>query len=98
MFWPQRFYPNDPVEELMKQWAVLPQPLSGHRLILNISASPYWHGKPAVRRRMIRALAERHGATVVMVNQVGANDSLDLRRRLVRDESAGRRDCAGEGV
>ena len=32
MFWPQRFYPNDPVEELMKQWAVLPQPLSGHRL------------------------------------------------------------------
>ncbi|HEX5283337.1 MAG TPA: NAD+ synthase [Bryocella sp.] len=76
MFWPQRFYPNDPVEELMTQWAMLPQPLSGHRLILNISASPYWHGKPAVRRRMIRALAERHGATVVMVNQVGANDSL----------------------
>jgi NAD+ synthase (glutamine-hydrolysing) len=76
MFWPQRFYPNDPIEELMRQWAMLPQPLSGHRLILNISASPYWHGKPAVRRRMIRALAERHGATVVMVNQVGANDSL----------------------
>jgi NAD+ synthase (glutamine-hydrolysing) len=76
MFWPQRFYPNDPIEELMKQWAMLPQPLSGHRLILNISASPYSHGKPAVRRRMIGALAERHGATVVMVNQVGANDSL----------------------
>jgi NAD+ synthase (glutamine-hydrolysing) len=76
MFWPQRFYPNDPIEELMKQWAILPQPISGHRLILNISASPYWHGKPAVRRRMISALAERHGATVVMVNQVGANDSL----------------------
>jgi NAD+ synthase (glutamine-hydrolysing) len=76
MFWPQRFYPNDPIEELMRQWGMLPQPLSGHRLILNISASPYSHGKPAVRRRMIRALAERHGATVVMVNQVGANDSL----------------------
>jgi len=76
MFWPQRFYPNDPIEELMRQWSMLPQPLSGHRLILNISASPYSHGKPAVRRRMIRALAERHGATVVMVNQVGANDSL----------------------
>jgi NAD+ synthase (glutamine-hydrolysing) len=76
MFWPQRFYPNDPVEELMKQWGVLPQPVSAQRLILNISASPYWHGKPAVRRKMIGALAERHGATVVMVNQVGANDSL----------------------
>lgn len=76
MFWPRRYYPVDPVEELMRQWGTLPQPLSGHRLILNISASPYWHSKPETRRRMIGALAKRHGATVVMVNQVGANDSL----------------------
>jgi NAD+ synthase (glutamine-hydrolysing) len=76
MFWPRQLYPVDPIEELMKQWAVLPQPLSGHRLILNISASPYWHGKQAVRREMLGALARRHAATVVMTNQVGANDSL----------------------
>ena len=76
MFWPRQMYPVDPIEELMRQWAVLPQPLSGHRLILNISASPFWHGKLAVRQRMIGALAKRHRATVVMVNQVGANDSL----------------------
>jgi NAD+ synthase (glutamine-hydrolysing) len=76
MFWPRQLYPVDPVEELMRQWAVLPQPLSGHRLILNISASPFWHGKAEVRQRMIGALAKRHGATVVMVNQVGADDSL----------------------
>jgi len=76
MFWPRQMYPVDPVEELMRQWAVLPQPLSGHRLILNISASPYWQGKSEVRRKMIGALAQRHGATVAMVNQVGANDSL----------------------
>ncbi|HEY4356994.1 MAG TPA: NAD+ synthase [Acidobacteriaceae bacterium] len=76
LFWPRQNYPVDPVEELMKQWGVLPQPLSGHRLILNISSSPYWHGKTRVRRRMIGALAKRHRATVVMVNQVGANDSL----------------------
>lgn len=76
MFWPRQMYPVDPVEELMRQWAVLPQPLSGHRLILNISASPFWHGKLEVRQRMIGALAKRHRATVVMVNQVGANDSL----------------------
>ncbi|MGA8941033.1 MAG: NAD+ synthase [Acidobacteriaceae bacterium] len=76
MFWPRQMYPVDPIEELMRQWAVLPQPLSGHRLILNISASPFWHGKLAVRQRMIGALARRHGAAVVMVNQVGANDSL----------------------
>ncbi len=76
MFWPRQMYPVDPVEELMRQWAALPQPLSGHRLILNISASPFCHGKLEVRQRMIGALAKRHRATVVMVNQVGANDSL----------------------
>jgi NAD+ synthase (glutamine-hydrolysing) len=76
MFWPRQLYPVDPVEELMKQWAVLPQPLSGQRLILNISASPYWHDKITVRQQMLGALAKRHRATVVMVNQVGANDSL----------------------
>ena len=76
VFWPRQMYPVDPVEALMRQWATLPQPLSGSRLILNISASPFWHGKVEVRQRMIGALAKRHGATVVMVNQVGANDSL----------------------
>jgi NAD+ synthase (glutamine-hydrolysing) len=76
MFWPRQMYPIDPIEELMRQWAMLPQPLSGHRLILNISASPFWHSKIEVRERMIGALAKRHGATAVMVNQVGANDSL----------------------
>jgi len=75
-FWPRQNYPLDPVEELMRQWGALPQTMGGERLILNISASPYWHGKPDTRRRMIGALARRHRATVVMVNQVGANDSL----------------------
>jgi NAD+ synthase (glutamine-hydrolysing) len=60
----------------MRQWEVLPQPMDGQRLILNISASPFWHGKAEVRQRMIGALARRHRATVVMVNQVGADDSL----------------------
>jgi NAD+ synthase (glutamine-hydrolysing) len=76
MFWPRRNYPVDPVEELMRQWGTLPQGMEGQRLIVNISASPYWHGKPKLRQEMIAALAKRHGATVVMVNQVGANDSL----------------------
>ncbi len=76
LFWPRQMYPVDPIEELMRQWAVLPQPLSEHRLIVNISASPFWQGKQELRQRMIGALANRHRATVVMVNQVGANDSL----------------------
>jgi NAD+ synthase (glutamine-hydrolysing) len=76
-FWPRRLYPVDPVDELMRQWRALPDPLAVHpRLILNISASPFWCGKPLLRRQMLSALATRHNAFVAMVNQVGGNDSL----------------------
>jgi NAD+ synthase (glutamine-hydrolysing) len=76
LFWPRQNYPVDPIEQLMRRWSVLPQPVSGHRLILNISASPFWQGKAEMLQRMICALAKRHSASVLMVNQVGANDSL----------------------
>src|SRR5580698_8401135 len=76
LFWPRRLYPVDPIEELMKQWEVLPPHLGAERIILNISASPYCHGKLEVRRNMLAALAKRHRAVVVLCNQVGANDSL----------------------
>ena len=70
-------YQIDPVDALMKQWAAQPGDLSSRkRIILNISASPYWQGKQQVRERMLAALAERHGAFVAMLNQVGGNDSL----------------------
>jgi NAD+ synthase (glutamine-hydrolysing) len=76
-FWPQRLYSVDPVDELMRQWATLPDPVArAPRLILNISASPYWAGKRDLRRQMLAAIARRHQAFVVMVNQVGGNDSL----------------------
>jgi NAD+ synthase (glutamine-hydrolysing) len=76
-FWPRQMYPVDPVEALMKQWATQPKELAGQqRIILNISASPYWRGKPQVRQSMLAALAVRHGAFVAMTNQVGGNDSL----------------------
>ena len=76
-FWPRPMYQVDPVEALMAQWTAQPGELAGcRRIILNISASPYWQGKPQVRRRMLAALAERHRACVAMVNQVGGNDSL----------------------
>ena len=76
-FWERRLYPVDPVEELMRQWRTLPDPLAVHpRVILNISASPFWCGKRELRRKMLAALAQRHRAFVVMVNQVGGNDSL----------------------
>ena len=72
-FWPRPMYKVDPVEALMGLWET---ELGGRRVILNISASPYWLGKPQVRQKMLAALAERHGAYVAMVNQVGGNDSL----------------------
>ena len=76
-FWPRRFYAVDPVDELMRQWATLPDPIAVHpRVILNISASPFWCGKRELRRNMLAAIARRHSAFVVMVNQVGGNDSL----------------------
>jgi NAD+ synthase (glutamine-hydrolysing) len=76
-FWSRRLYPVDPVDELMRQWRALPDPLAVHpRLVLNISASPFWCGKPLLRRKMLSVLARRHNAIVAMVNQVGGNDSL----------------------
>ena len=76
-FWPRQMYPVDPVEGLMTQWESKKNELDGRRrIILNISASPYWQGKPRVREKMLAAIASRHGAVVAMVNQVGGNDSL----------------------
>ena len=76
-FWPRRMYAVDPIERLMEQWDAQPEDLREQpRLIVNISASPFWQGKRAVRREMLGALARRHGAVVAMANQVGGNDSL----------------------
>jgi NAD+ synthase (glutamine-hydrolysing) len=66
-FWPRRMYSTDPMEELMKQRPAI------H---INISASPFWHGKREVRREMLAAIARRDAIPVVLSNQVGGNDSL----------------------
>ena len=66
-FWEDRLYTVDPVDDLMRH---------GGSLILNISASPYWRDKRQVRFDMLAAIAKHHRAPVLMVNQVGGNDSL----------------------
>ena len=66
-FWPRRLYSIDPMEELMEQRPAI------H---VNISASPFWHGKREVRREMLAAIARRDGIPLVLSNQVGGNDSL----------------------
>ena len=66
-FWPHRLYPVDPIEQLAAEKPTL---------LLNISASPYGVGKPAIRTRMLQAVSVRHRLPVILVNQVGGNDSL----------------------
>jgi len=66
-FWNRRLYTFDPVEALMHE---------GGNFVLNISASPFWVGKRQLRREMLAAIARQYTVPVVMVNQVGGNDSL----------------------
>lgn len=66
-FWPRRLYSVDPMEDLMRQ---------NPALHINLSSSPFWHSKRAVRREMLTAIARRDGIPVLIVNQVGGNDSL----------------------
>jgi NAD+ synthetase len=66
-FWSQRLYKIDPMEELMKL---------APAVHINLSSSPFWHGKRQVRREMLTAIARRDQIPVVLVNQVGGNDSL----------------------
>jgi NAD+ synthetase len=66
-FWPRRLYAVDPVEELMCQKPAV---------LINLSSSPFWHGKRALRRQMLSAIARRDGVPVLFSNQVGGNDSL----------------------
>jgi NAD+ synthase (glutamine-hydrolysing) len=66
-FWNRRLYTVDPVEALVH---------AGGEFLLNISASPFWLGKRELRRDMLSTIARRHHVPVVMVNQVGGNDSL----------------------
>ncbi len=66
-FWKNRLYTRDPVEETTA---------AGAKFLLNIAASPYTTEKIGLRHDMLRALALRHGAPVIYVNQVGGNDQL----------------------
>lgn len=45
-------------------------------LVLNMSASPYVHGKIALRKKIVHASAKHLGAPVVYVNAVGGQDEL----------------------
>jgi NAD+ synthase (glutamine-hydrolysing) len=66
-FWSRRLYGLDPVEDLVR---------AGAQLVINISASPFHVGKLDLRQAMLASIAQQHRVPVLLVNQVGGDDSL----------------------
>jgi len=66
-FWDRQMYGIDPVQDLIG---------AGGKIVLNISASPFYLHKRELRRDMLSAIAKHYRVPVAMVNQVGGNDSL----------------------
>ena len=66
-FWPRRLYSVDPVETLIR---------AGGEIVINISASPFHIGKLKIREDMLTTMAKTDGVPIVLVNQVGGNDSI----------------------
>ncbi|KAF0124693.1 MAG: NAD+ synthase (glutamine-hydrolysing) [Elusimicrobia bacterium] len=63
----RELYGGSPLAGLMKK---------GADLYLNLSASPYYCGKPAERLSILARVARRLGRPLVYANQYGANDDL----------------------
>lgn len=66
-FWQHRRYTIDPAAEMAR---------AGADILINLSASPFSLGKPALRARMIGSMARKHQIPIAYVNQVGGNDDL----------------------
>src|SRR5690606_8342726 len=64
---PRRRYRFDPVASLAQQ---------GVDLMINLSASPWHHGKNAVRQQLVSDAAQALECPVVYVNAIGGNDEL----------------------
>ncbi|MBI4350053.1 MAG: NAD+ synthase [Elusimicrobia bacterium] len=45
-------------------------------IVINISASPFYRGKSALRHRLLSGLAKKMRAHIIYANQAGANDEL----------------------
>ncbi len=67
VFWSDRRYEGNPVDELVEQ---------GADIIINISASPWSLGKERMRCEMLSSLATKINRPVIYCNAVGGNDEL----------------------
>lgn len=68
-FFARRLYKLDPVECVVN---------AGAQVVVNLSASPWNHGKERFRCRMVQAASIRHRVPIVYVNQVGGNVGLQF--------------------
>jgi len=80
-FWKERIYKDDPIEILC---------VGNPDVLINISASPFCLGKPAIRREMLSHIAKRFGKPLIYVNQVGGNDDVVYDGRSLAINSAGK--------
>ncbi|MDH3392344.1 MAG: NAD+ synthase, partial [Desulfobulbaceae bacterium] len=62
-------YPVDPVAGLIRGDNALD-------ILINISASPYYHGKLGERSRLFTSLCRKNDLPLLYVNQIGGQDSL----------------------
>jgi NAD+ synthase (glutamine-hydrolysing) len=64
---PRPLYDCEPVRSLVEQ---------GAEIILNLSSSPFYLHKPAIRYEMVAGLARAYRRAICYCNQVGGNDQL----------------------
>ena len=77
---PRPLYNMEPVRGLVEQ---------GAELILDLSASPFSLGKPAVRREMVGAVARDYKRPIFYCNSIGGNDELIFDGNSIATNSAG---------
>ncbi len=65
--WPETPYHRDPVADLARQRV---------DVFINLSCSPFDHGKTHLRLDLVRHHAEKYGRPFFFVNQAGGNDEL----------------------
>jgi NAD+ synthase (glutamine-hydrolysing) len=80
-FLPHFPYHQDPVVELAR---------ASVDMLINISASPYHVKKVPLVFELLQSHAQRHGLTIVYVNQVGGNDELIFQGHSMVCDQAGR--------
>jgi len=82
-------YARDPVKEMVAPGT------AGPDCLINISASPYYHGKIRERNHVFASLCRRHRTPLLYVNQVGGQDSLVFDgHSMVLDAEGTARGCA----